>query len=212
MQQLARASGVKRTTVYYVVEQLKKKGLLNIQVKGLKEFVVAETPEKLDSMLDERKRLAQSVLPELLALYNFQGSDSFIKYYEGPEAMKSVYEGLLRDALPGDDYLVLSDFDRWYKLAPDYFQGFLERRARMDLNIRVLSTDSAWAREHLKIQPRYNWKIKLLPPGTVITTNVVIIPKKVVVHQLVPPIIALVIENSSIVQYHREMFEIIWGR
>ncbi|HQH28571.1 MAG TPA: helix-turn-helix domain-containing protein, partial [Oligoflexia bacterium] len=92
VQQLARASGVKRTTVYYVVEQLKKKGLLNIQVKGLKEFVVAETPEKLDSMLDERKRLAQSVLPELLALYNFQGSDSFIKYYEGPEAMKSVYE------------------------------------------------------------------------------------------------------------------------
>jgi HTH-type transcriptional regulator, sugar sensing transcriptional regulator len=212
VQQLARASSVKRTTVYYVVEMLKKKGLLNVEVKGLKNLYVAESPEKLESIMEERKQLAQSVLPELLALYNLKGSDSFIKYYEGAEAIKSVYEGLLRDARPGDDYLVISDFERWYKLAPEYYQSFLERRAAMDLKIRVLTTDTRWAQDHLKTQSRYNWKIKLFPPGTQLTTNVVIIPKKVVVHQLIPPIIALVLENVSIVQYHRELFDIIWNR
>ena len=74
----------------------------------------------------------------------------------------------------------------------------------------MLSTDSVRARQHLKNQARYNITLKLLPAGTQLGTNVVTIPQKVVIHQTVPPIIVLVVENPSIVQLHRELFEIAW--
>ena len=38
----------------------------------------------------------------------------------------------------------------------------------------------------------------------------VITPKKVVIHQLNDPIIAIVIENKNISKMNKEMFEIIW--
>jgi hypothetical protein len=38
----------------------------------------------------------------------------------------------------------------------------------------------------------------------------VIIPKKVVIHQITDPIFAIVLENKNIVQMHREQFEIMW--
>jgi HTH-type transcriptional regulator, sugar sensing transcriptional regulator len=212
MQQLARASSVKRTTIYSVMESLKQKGLVRVEIRGFKKRYVAESPEKLESILDSRKMLVRNVLPEFLSLYNLKESDSFIKYYEGIEGTKTVYEGLLADARPGDDYLIISEMEKWYALAPEYFQNFLERRARMDLKIRVLLTDTPMAREQLKTQPRYNWKLKLLPPNTRISINMVIIPKKVVIHQTVPPSIAMVIENKAIVQMHQELFEIIWAK
>ena len=211
MQQLARASGVKRTTIYYVAESLKQKGLLKVEVRGFKKHYVAESPEKLDSMLLARRREFEQALPDLLALYNLKESASFIRYYEGIEGMKSVYDSLLADVRPGDDYLIMSEVERWYNLAPDFFQKFLERRAALDLKIRVLAVDSPRAREYLKSQPRYNWQVKLLPPGTALTTNLVTIPSKVVIHQTVPPVIALEIKNRSVVQLHREQFEIIWN-
>ena len=57
---------------------------------------------------------------------------------------------------------------------------------------------------------KYYTNTKILPKNTTLTTNLVIIPKKVFIHQLVPPVMGIVIENKSIIQMHREMFEIMW--
>lgn len=207
---IAKEADIKRTTVYSVVESLKQKGLISIEMKGWKKLFTAESPEKLELILEEKRKKLRDNLHNLLSLYNVDAKESLIKYYEGLPAVKTVYEELLRKIRPREDYLVIGSQEWWYNLDPDYFQKFIERRAKLPINIRLLFQDSALARKHQKFEKNYNEKIKILPKGTKLSTNMVIIPHMVVIHQLTPPIIAIVIKNKNVIQMQKEMFEIIW--
>lgn len=207
---LARAAEMKRTSVYSIIDSLQQKGLISIEQRGFKQWFVAEPPEKLETILEARRNKLKTVLPEFSALYHVKGGESTIHYYEGLESVKSVYEGLIRDIRPREDYLILADLRLWLHLDEDFFMDFIRRRAKLNINIRMLTQDSAVAREHKRLQKNYHETIKILPKGTTLTTNLVIIPKKVVIHQLVPPIFAMVIENKNVIQMHREQFEIMW--
>ena len=184
---------------------------MTIEVKGFKKLYSAEDPVKLEKILESRQKDFRSVLGEFAALYNLKGGESFIKYYQGLEAIKSVYDGLLRDIKPHDFYLVVEDIARWYELDKDFFKKFIERRAKLNLDTRLLLQDSSAAREHKKFERNYNVSDKLLPANTKLTTSLIVTPRRVVIHQLTPPILAIVIENQSVIQMHREMFEIMWN-
>lgn len=207
---IAKSAEVKRTTVYSVVESLKLRGLISEELKGWKRYFVAENPEKLEKVLDEKRNNFQNLLPEFLALQNLKGSDALIKYYQGLEAVKNIYNDLLDEIKAHEDYLVIAAQEQWFNLDPKYFQNFIKKRAKLPINIRLLMIDSLISREHQKQEQIFNEKIKILPKNTSLTTNLVITPQKVVIHQLIPPIMAIVIENKSIIQMHQELFEIIW--
>ena len=207
---IARSSGVKRTTVYTILVALQKQGLMIREVRGFKTLFVAERPEKLESIIDQKKIDLTKALPDLSALYNLHGEEGTIRFYDGLEAVKSVYESLLADVKAHEDYLIVSDLDQWLKLDPEFFQTFIERRAKLPINIRMLSQPSTIALHHKKYEKNYHETIRFLPQGTKLTTNLVIIPKRVVIHQLIPPVFAMTIENPSIIQMHREQFEIMW--
>lgn len=207
---IAHASNVKRTSIYSIIESLKEKGLMLIEIKGFKKLFVAANPDHLEETIEARRARLKDALPELSALYNLKGGESFIKYYEGLTGIKSVYENLIRDVRPHEDYLVITDQKRWFDLDRKYFLDFTERRAKLPINIRMLMQDSDIARDFKKKEKNYNAHIKLLPKNTTLITNLVVIPRRVVIHQLTPPILAIIIENKSVVQMHRELFEIIW--
>ncbi len=208
---ISQAAEIKRTTVYSIVDSLKQKGLMNIELKGWKKLYVAQNPEKLYSTLEAKRELLKDSLPEFSALYNLKGGENFIKYYEGLESVKSVYESMIRDIKPRENYMVVTDQERWFNLDREYFSDFMQRRAKLNTNIRLLFQNSEVAREFKKKEQIYNEKIKILPQETELTTNLVIIPRRVLIHQLTHPIIGIVIENRSVIQMHKEMFEIIWN-
>lgn len=208
---IAQAAEIKRTTVYSVMDSLKQKGLVSIAIKGLKKLYVPENPEKLESILESRRAKLQILLPEFVSLYNLKGGGSFIKYYEGREGIKTVYENLLRDLAPHDFYLVVSDMKQWYSLDEQYFQDFIERRAKIPLDIRALFQASPIASKLQQSKPIYKADVKILPSQTALTTNLVVTPGKVIIHQLTHPVQAIVIENKSVIQMHKEMFEIMWS-
>ncbi|MAG12334.1 hypothetical protein CL630_00800 [bacterium] len=210
IQKIARTAEIKRTTVYTVVESLKKRGLVSIDVKGFKKLYVAESPEKLDRIIEERHQQLHKQLPEFMSLYNLQGGESFIKYYEGKEGVKSVYESMIRDIKPGEKYMVMANASKVFDLYGKWFYNFIERRAKLNINIRMLFQDDDLARDHKKYEKNYNHTIKFLPKDTKLITNLVVTPQRVLIHQLNQPIIGIVIENKSVIQMHQQTFELLW--
>lgn len=213
---IAHSANVKRTTVYPLMESLRNKGLVLIELKGLKTLYTAEDPVKLEMVLDQKREKLKSALPDLSAMYNLKGGESFIKYYEGLNGIKSVYESLLTDIKPHQSYSIISNADEWLSTDSDFFMNFTNRRAELargsDIKIRMLLQDTPSARKLFKEKENnYFIKVKILPKETKLTTNLVIIPKKVVIHQIIPPAMAIVIENRSVIHMHQETFEIIWN-
>lgn len=208
---IARAAEIKRTTVYSVIETLKQKGLISVEMQGWKKLFRAENPKQIQSLLRERAAQLDKITPELLSLFNLHGRESIIRYHEGLAGVKSAYENLLNDVRPSSDYLITSDLEGWLDTDKNFFSQFSERRAKLSIKTRMLLQDSEVARHYKKYERNFNAKIKILPKKTALVTNSVIIPQRVVIHQMTPPVMALEIENQSVVQMHKELFEIIWN-
>lgn len=207
---IAQAAEIKRTTVYSVIESLKRKGLMREELDGWKMLYAAETPDKLEGMIDRMRGEIHRAMPELDALHSLKTAGSFIRYYEGLESVRGVYEDLLKDIRPREDYMVIGNQRKWLDQDQKYFSAFIEKRKKLNINIRILMQESEVAREHKRLERNFNEKIKIMPPKFNLTTNLVIIPRRVVINQLTPPISAMAIENPSIIQMHRELFEMIW--
>lgn len=208
---IARASGLKRTTVYGVIDSLKDKGLMRIDVKGMKNLYVAENPENLDGMLENRKREFNEKLPDFMALYKLQGGEGSIKYYTGLRAMKKIYIDTLYDIKSGDEYLVITNQKKWFELDPDFWmKEYIEERAKLPCKTRIISENSDIAREHQKFQRNYNEEFRIFKEGTSINIDMVLTPNKLIIVDLLPPITTLVIENKNIIELQKQLFEIIW--
>ena len=210
---IARASEVKRTTIYSVIESLKEKGLVRMELKGFKSLFVAESPEKLENILENRKNQFKKHLNDFLAIYNKGGGETLIKIYEGLEATKSVYESLLRDIKPGEDYMIIAGMKKAYEMDKAFYDDLRERRSKMPIKVRILLADpeNEESQIFLKFQKNFNLLAKALPPNTRLTTNMVITPQRVLIHQLEQPIMAIVIENKSTIKMHQELFEVMWN-
>ncbi len=207
---IAKEAEIKRTSVYAVIEGLRQKGLVEIQVKGLKKLYAAASPEQLESMIELKRQKFRDILPELKALDTFKGKESFIKYYEGLNGVKSVYDRILDDLKPGDDYMIVSNMEQFLDMDREYFADFIKRRAAYNLKVRTLILDSPSARHYKEHEKSTNQSIKFLPSDTKLSANLVITTHRVVITQTVKPIMSIVIENKNIVEIQKEQFDIVW--
>ncbi|MBP6060519.1 MAG: hypothetical protein KA515_00750 [Candidatus Pacebacteria bacterium] len=208
---ISRVSGIKRTTIYGIIEILKNKGLMQIELKGLKQYYTAENPEKLNIVLENRKSEFQSKLPEFMALYKLKGGESTIKYYSGLESMHNVYLETLKDIKTNEDYLVITNQEKWYNLDSNFAQKYIEERSKLNIKIRLLFQDSEIAKEHKRLERNYNQTVKILPKSNPLNVDTVLLPNKLITFELTPPYKTIIIENKSIIELHKEMFEVIWN-
>ncbi len=207
---IARSTEIKRSTVYSVIDSLKQKGLLKIEVRGLKSVYVAESPEKLEVILENKRNEFKNSLPEFLALYNLKSTESTIKFYEGMENLKNIYLDTLKEIQPHDEYLVIANQKQWYQLDQKFSQDYIEKRAKLPITTKLLLQDSEISREHKKFERNYNETVKILPEETHLQTDTIILPNKIIITQTIAPISVIIIENQSVVQLQRTLFNLVW--
>lgn len=209
---IARASGIKRTTIYSVLESLKSKGLVRVEPKGFKKMFVAESPERLETILENRKNKFKVNLLDFMQIYNKGGGESLIKIYEGSESARSVYENLLNDIKPGEDYMIIAGMKKAYETEKAFYDSLRDRRAKLPIRVRMLTTDPEDEETQFvtKYQKNYNMEVKALPAETRLATNMVITPRRILIHQFDLPVLVIVIENKSIIKMQTELFEVLW--
>lgn len=206
--QLSRRTGINRPMVYHALESLKKRGLIETELHGLKQKFAPASPDQFDAIIRDHKRTFESALPELLALYKLKGERSQIKYYEGIGGLKTVFEQILREVKTGDPYYVMDDQSNWGEHLP-WLEGFIERRARKQLDFRIIFPDSERGRYNQRMAQAWNQKVRLVPHA--IVTDMVVTPQRYVTHDFAPPITTVVIENENIVKNQLQLFRYIWN-
>jgi sugar-specific transcriptional regulator TrmB len=100
VQELARASSIKRTTVYEVVDLLINKNLFTVSQKGKRKMFTAQEPDNLLLFLKQRENVLEQIMPDLEALKNTSAQKPAIRVYEGIEGIKQVYMDMLKK--PGE--------------------------------------------------------------------------------------------------------------
>lgn len=207
---IARSCGVKRTSVYSILERLKQLGLVSIQTKGFKKFYVAESPSKLTALIDEKQNVLNTLTSDLLKVYKKGSDQTEIKHYQGLKAVKSLYGDILRELSMNEEYLVIEDLSKWYDLDKNYFEKFIEKRAQKGIKAKFLFQDSKEAREHQKYSKNYGVEDKILPRKINLDTSLIITPREVIIHDLGEISEAILIRNKGVINMCRAIFDLIW--
>ncbi len=208
--QIARSTDINRTTVYSIIEGLKQKGLMRTTQRGWKKWIVAENPDRLEILLEQRKEYLNKTLPEFQALYNYKEHGSFIAYHEGIQSIRVAYEEVLSEMKKGEDYCILSNTQKWIDTDP-FFKSFIQKRSTYPINTRLLLQDTSIAKKYKTFEKNYNFKIKILPQKIILTSVLTVTPHTLLIHQLIDPPFAISIKNKSMIDTQKEMFEIMWA-
>ncbi|MFA5926260.1 MAG: helix-turn-helix domain-containing protein [Parcubacteria group bacterium] len=160
---IARKSGIKRTTVYLSLENLKEKGLISmVQTKGRSIFY-AEDPRNLERLMEERKERIAKLVPQLLAFTNIIDKNPQIRFFEGKEGIKEV----LKDTLNYPDQEIQMLFSESYvnDFGEEFFSEFYRpERIKRKISARVLLPDNEQMRGLVARDERELRRSKLLSP------------------------------------------------
>ncbi len=136
---LAKKAGIKRPTVYDILTELTRRGLVGQTQKGKKRLFYAEEPERLNKLLDEKKAQLEEVMPLLKSFYNTAGEKPKIRYYEGIDGLKEVYRDTLN--YTGNLYAFVSDNILAY-LGKDFANEYKLKRTNNKIFARVIGPDT----------------------------------------------------------------------
>lgn len=208
--QIAKKSGVKRTTVYDILDSLKEKGLLGQTKSKNHTLFFAENPEKLERQIEEKKKIIQKVMPELLSIANRMEKKPKIKFFEGISGIKEVYEDTLKYpdqeilAWATDGAIKFFDMDYlWHRYVPARLESKIWERVIAPNNPEMQNIKS-YDQKHLR-------QIRFAPEGeTLFEVEINLYGKKLIGIMAFEEQIGLIIESEKIYNTLKSIFEINW--
>jgi HTH-type transcriptional regulator, sugar sensing transcriptional regulator len=203
--QIAIDSGVKRTTTYEVIESLKQKGIVSTFKKDKKSFFEATDPKRLISILKEKEKLIENILPELEKMQKSTSEKPTVQLFIGKEGIKTIFEEILEHKM---DYWISGNTDIFEKLGY-YFPNFIQRRIKAGIHARVIETRSGLTKEHKRTAKKDNRKIKFL--DFKLKSQIVIYENNAAFITISDEeLVGIKITNKFIIETQKQLFEILW--
>lgn len=138
--EIAKKSDIKRSTVYDILDLLKEKGMISQTRRNKRPIFLAENPKKMIEKLEEQKRELEEAVPELLSVMNLLDKKPRIRYFEGIEGVKEVFEDTLR--YPNTEILTWISYPN-INLGEDYFWKYYNpKRLKQRIWGRVITPDT----------------------------------------------------------------------
>jgi len=134
---LSRREGIKRSTVYSVLEQLSEKGYVSSLKKNGYMHYRASSPEIISEIQKNKCRKLEEVLPELYSLSVRYGVTPQMSVFEGKEGLIQIMEDTLTSKT---ELLCWCNGDLALKSLEDYYPIYLKKKVEKKLWLKGVST------------------------------------------------------------------------
>lgn len=209
VQEIAKKARILRTTTYEVLEQLKNLGIVGMYNRHGVRLYMAEPPRALERILDEKKKSIHEILPELESLYNISEFKPKIKYYEGLEGYKTVYEDTL-SVSNKQMYGILSMQDLLDTLGEEFMEQYIQKRVTAGIHLRVIRSEPKEVKPIWKESAQELRTLRYAPEGFVFPLTMYIYNNKVSLMSSRRENFGLIIESQEFMQTQKALFEVLW--
>lgn len=214
VQSIAQKTGIKRTSVYDIINSLTSQGLITQTVKGKKRLFVAEDPKTIKDLLQKKEREFDQILPELKTLHFVPGTKPKIKYYEGVEGAKRVLEDtltskekILKSIIPFKDIIDL--------VGEDYFGDYTNRRIKSGY---YLISVRPTIKEVISIREKHKWvtnkaqrrEVRYAPKDFAFSMTMYLYDHKVMLISSKKENFGMIIESEEFTYNQKALFEVLW--
>ncbi len=200
-----------RTTSYYILENLIRKGLVSYVITSGKKYFHATNPENLINIENERLAQLSALAAELKKLKSLDEQKTFVEVYEGTDGLKTIWEDAIRSSKKRDELCIIGR-GKAPKLLPYYMPNFHLRRIEKKISIRIIYNDIPESRERgrelkkMKFTTvRYLSRDHMMPMSAWIYAD-----KTVLITWNEKNITAILMQDKAVNQSFKSQFDIIW--
>lgn len=210
--QIAKKTGIKRTTVYNILPDFINRGLITSAVRKKRKFYFVEDPRSLKNDLKERESVIDKLMPELLAIQNILPSKPRITFYEGVGGMKDLYQDTFESCKAGDTILSYTGLSDFLKLMPqEYNEYYIKERVQKRIRIRIIASRSPTAEGWQKTAVQDLREIRIVDDMPFrFDADMEIYANKVALISYRENFLGVIIESKEINQMQRAAFELMW--
>jgi len=214
VQNIAKKAQIKRSTVYEILENLIKQNLITTIPKGKKRYFLAAEPTKLTELISQKQTTLKQILPELEALSKVSPVKPKIRFYEGMEGIKTVYEDTLKE---GQEIKAFASITPVYKspALSDYLTNhYVVQRAAKKIMAKVIAPDSQSAKDYQKRDKAEARQTKLISEKDYpFSVEINIYGNKLAIMSFKPnELIGVIIESKEISHTMNLIFKFMWGK
>ena len=212
--QISRKAGINRPTGYHVLNSLALKELVKISGKEPKQEYVAESPDQIEKMLQDKiesgKKFldeAKKIIPELKSIHNVVNRPK-VSFYEGREGIEKVYEDTLTSSESIRGY---ASVENMHAGLPGYFPEYYKRRTKKGIAIRAIIPDSETGRERKSFDSKEMRESALVPKHMFdFIPEINIYDNKVMIASWREKL-GIIIESAEIADAMKKIYELAWA-
>ncbi|MFA5987666.1 MAG: helix-turn-helix domain-containing protein [Candidatus Paceibacterota bacterium] len=205
---ISKNTKIHRPIVYKEIPGLKEKGLVSEMVKGKQTFYLAESPDKLKSLVDSVLYETEVLIPSLKDIVASDKKPK-VKFLEGKGSVKFVYNDIL-ETLPVGGIFYRYSSTKDSRKGRSFLPGDYEfRRDKKKLERYVITSEAGAKRK----KPKMDRIIKSIPQKFGLfdydITQIIYENKIAVLDDNTDT--AIIIENPIIAEFQRKLFMVLFN-
>ncbi len=217
---LAKKTGLNRTTVYDICEILMQKGLVSKYKKGAGTFFNALDPKNLLNFLDrekeekakeieKQKNKVSEFLPQLLSMQNiYSAAKPKVQFFEGEKGMREAYEDTLTSR---EIILAYANPQTMHEGLPNFFPEYYKRRAEQKIFIKAIIPRNEMSIERMSHNQEEMRDTRFLPEKQMsFSPEINIYNNKMLVASWKEKI-AIIIESKELADLQKLSFDLLWN-
>jgi len=210
--------GIPRTTLVYILDGLKERGLIEIVPKRGRRLYLPLPPRTLVTLykqrrdkMDEQLDSLQSALPELNRLYSLTPFQPKVRFFQGQDELRQLYEEMLQ--APVNEIVYIGDVQEIeMSLGANYLKTWVRRRSDAQIKTRGIRIRSGEVDDPAYTQTReYNRNLRYAPEGFASPSNILIYADTVVVMTTAKESLGLAITSRDYATTMKAFFTEVWN-
>lgn len=209
--ELAQVAGVKRTTVYDILDELCQDKLASITFAGKKRMFSIESPENLQQRVESQLTAVNRVLPGLKELYNQNSKTARVRFYKGTEGLRYVHDELLK--VKAKEYFYFGSMSAFEDaLGYEYLKEFIHKRIRKKIWSNAIRVRSHEIDDPITFPGDENYRrVKYISkPLQADVANLVLFDGKIAVCSSSRENYAMIIESCEMAAILKFLWDYIW--
>lgn len=204
---LAKEMGVKRTSVYNILQSLTAQGFAESYINKKKLCYLPAKPEKLASRFEKKLETFRSIIPLLESVEKKEARSFGLRLIDTTEELKHFYNDVLSE-YRGKEYRIIGSASAWEGIDEDFFIQFRKDRAVRNIKTKLLlSADSKTINPTSSSLLR---EFRYLPEKYTFESTLDIFEDKILIVNPKMQSLAIVIAVPVVVDIFQSVFDMLW--
>jgi len=200
--EISQKSGIHRRTIYLIINNLIKDGLVRSVKREGKTYYEASPPQNLLALVQKKKHDLNALLPQLTSQYEETKDTQIINFFKGKEGIKTVLDDII---LKGKDVLVIGAITVPGEFV-NIFRRYRKRRLGKNIRSKLLFTeDQRGDFKEIDLD-----QVRYLPEEYKNIATTAIYANKIAIILFTKEPVAISIKVPEIIESYRTYFNLLW--